>query len=429
MLCQFLYFFSQQSCSTYVWRFSVRYQICLEWSEIEVYATSLPKFPSLNVSSCPQILSISNHSVVDEKCVQVGPASFKLSQQSNVHFITYYSCKYFHTVSSLRLHFFLFHFISPPRVWINTIIKVILFYSTALPMLLKVPNPVDWISARNLRSCVCSRSSSSYVFETFLCSACKRSHPTLPFLSLCLQEYLDLCAPTEQYSPSFPDTRSSCSSGDDSVFSHDPLPDEPCLPKYQHINGNVKTWALIHPRPPSLTYPNPTCRSLKTRSKFPPPALPITSCGSRWTNGPRQDWVVAALLSHSHTAIRSHFIYKYRTCSHEVLKERIGTLKKPFCTDWMKWCSQGTLLLFLSWYKQRFFILVLMFIPRVFFFSFFAINNVWWSNSSGWHPKTVVYSWKNVWVHVNLWKKQGTRRGRQIGNGLRDRAATNKTEE
>ncbi|CAI5653572.1 unnamed protein product [Oreochromis niloticus] len=55
------------------------------------------------------------------------------------------------------------------------------------------------------------------------------------------EEYLDLCAPTEQYSPSFPDTRSSCSSGDDSVFSHDPLPDEPCIPKYQHINGNVKT--------------------------------------------------------------------------------------------------------------------------------------------------------------------------------------------
>uniref|UniRef100_A0A672LTH8 Fibroblast growth factor receptor n=1 Tax=Sinocyclocheilus grahami TaxID=75366 RepID=A0A672LTH8_SINGR len=54
-------------------------------------------------------------------------------------------------------------------------------------------------------------------------------------------EYLDLCAPVEQYSPSFPDTRSSCSSGDDSVFSHDPLADEPCLPKYQHINGGIKT--------------------------------------------------------------------------------------------------------------------------------------------------------------------------------------------
>uniref|UniRef100_A0A8C1VB10 Fibroblast growth factor receptor n=1 Tax=Cyprinus carpio TaxID=7962 RepID=A0A8C1VB10_CYPCA len=39
----------------------------------------------------------------------------------------------------------------------------------------------------------------------------------------------------------FPDTRSSCSSGDDSVFSHDPLADEPCLPKYQHINGGIKT--------------------------------------------------------------------------------------------------------------------------------------------------------------------------------------------
>uniref|UniRef100_A0A671T1J2 Fibroblast growth factor receptor n=1 Tax=Sinocyclocheilus anshuiensis TaxID=1608454 RepID=A0A671T1J2_9TELE len=55
------------------------------------------------------------------------------------------------------------------------------------------------------------------------------------------EEYLDLCAPVEQYSPSFPDTRSSCSSGDDSVFSHDPLADEPCLPKYQHINGGIKT--------------------------------------------------------------------------------------------------------------------------------------------------------------------------------------------
>ncbi|XP_059372981.1 fibroblast growth factor receptor 2-like isoform X7 [Carassius carassius] len=55
------------------------------------------------------------------------------------------------------------------------------------------------------------------------------------------EEYLDLCAPVEQYSPSFPDTRSSCSSGDDSVFSHDPLAEEPCLPKYQHINGGIKT--------------------------------------------------------------------------------------------------------------------------------------------------------------------------------------------
>ncbi|XP_056465868.1 fibroblast growth factor receptor 2-like [Gadus chalcogrammus] len=55
------------------------------------------------------------------------------------------------------------------------------------------------------------------------------------------EEYLDLCAPAEQYSPSFPDTRSSCSSGDDSVFSHDPLPEEPCIPKYKHTNGGVTT--------------------------------------------------------------------------------------------------------------------------------------------------------------------------------------------
>ncbi|XP_053319012.1 fibroblast growth factor receptor 1 isoform X1 [Spea bombifrons] len=53
------------------------------------------------------------------------------------------------------------------------------------------------------------------------------------------QEYLDLSMPVSQYSPCFPDTRSStCSSGEDSVFSHDPLPDEPCLPKY--ANGGLK---------------------------------------------------------------------------------------------------------------------------------------------------------------------------------------------
>ncbi|XP_071584961.1 fibroblast growth factor receptor 1 isoform X5 [Heliangelus exortis] len=57
------------------------------------------------------------------------------------------------------------------------------------------------------------------------------------------QEYLDLSLPLDQYSPGFPDTRSStCSSGEDSVFSHDPLPDEPCLPKLppQHTNGGLK---------------------------------------------------------------------------------------------------------------------------------------------------------------------------------------------
>ncbi|XP_064896907.1 fibroblast growth factor receptor 1 isoform X6 [Columba livia] len=57
------------------------------------------------------------------------------------------------------------------------------------------------------------------------------------------QEYLDLSVPLDQYSPGFPATRSStCSSGEDSVFSHDPLPDEPCLPKLppQHTNGGLK---------------------------------------------------------------------------------------------------------------------------------------------------------------------------------------------
>ncbi|XP_077311508.1 fibroblast growth factor receptor 2 isoform X3 [Lithobates pipiens] len=55
------------------------------------------------------------------------------------------------------------------------------------------------------------------------------------------EEYLELSAPLEQYSPSFPDSScSASSSGDDSVFSPDPMPHEPCLPKFKHVNG-VKT--------------------------------------------------------------------------------------------------------------------------------------------------------------------------------------------
>ncbi|XP_027133502.1 fibroblast growth factor receptor 1-A isoform X1 [Larimichthys crocea] len=53
------------------------------------------------------------------------------------------------------------------------------------------------------------------------------------------QEYLELSVPLDQYSPSYPDTRSStCSSGEDSVFSHDAGAEEPCLPKFPpHSNG------------------------------------------------------------------------------------------------------------------------------------------------------------------------------------------------
>nr|XP_021336336.1 fibroblast growth factor receptor 3 isoform X12 [Danio rerio] len=54
-------------------------------------------------------------------------------------------------------------------------------------------------------------------------------------------EYLDLSVPFEQYSPTCPDSNSTCSSGDDSVFAHDPLPEEPCLPKHHHSNGVIRT--------------------------------------------------------------------------------------------------------------------------------------------------------------------------------------------
>ncbi|XP_014883927.1 fibroblast growth factor receptor 1-A isoform X1 [Poecilia latipinna] len=53
------------------------------------------------------------------------------------------------------------------------------------------------------------------------------------------QVYLELSVPLDQYSPSYPETRSStCSSGEDSVFSHDAGVEEPCLPKFPpHSNG------------------------------------------------------------------------------------------------------------------------------------------------------------------------------------------------
>ena len=64
----------------------------------------------------------------------------------------------------------------------------------------------------------------------------KHANVSVPF-----QEYLDLSVPFEQYSPAGQDTHSTCSSGDDSVFAHDLLPDEPCLPKHVPCNGVIRT--------------------------------------------------------------------------------------------------------------------------------------------------------------------------------------------
>lgn len=56
------------------------------------------------------------------------------------------------------------------------------------------------------------------------------------------EEYLDLSASFEQYSSACQDSHSTCSSGDDSVFAHDPLPEQPCLPKHQQqCNGVIRT--------------------------------------------------------------------------------------------------------------------------------------------------------------------------------------------
>lgn len=62
--------------------------------------------------------------------------------------------------------------------------------------------------------------------------------PLTPQLLVCLQ-YLDLSTPFEQYSPSCEDTSSSCSSDNDSVFTHDALSTEPCLLGYHDVRSRI----------------------------------------------------------------------------------------------------------------------------------------------------------------------------------------------
>ncbi|XP_056586921.1 fibroblast growth factor receptor 4 isoform X2 [Triplophysa dalaica] len=57
-------------------------------------------------------------------------------------------------------------------------------------------------------------------------------------------EYLDLSTPFEQYSPSCEDTSSSCSSDNDSVFTHDALSTDPCLLGYHDVRSRMD---LKHP--------------------------------------------------------------------------------------------------------------------------------------------------------------------------------------
>lgn len=94
-------------------------------------------------------------------------------------------------------------------------------------------------------------------------------------LFLSFQEYLVLSVPLDQYSPSYPDTRSStCSSGEDSVFSHDAGAEEPCLPKFPpHSNGAAikKRWYLISLQ----TNVGHSLRSLLSRRRtLPTPLVP-----------------------------------------------------------------------------------------------------------------------------------------------------------
>ncbi|XP_028668720.2 fibroblast growth factor receptor 4 [Erpetoichthys calabaricus] len=53
-------------------------------------------------------------------------------------------------------------------------------------------------------------------------------------------EYLDLSTPFEQYSPSCEDTSSTCSSDNDSVFTHDTMSTDPCLLGYHNVSSGIR---------------------------------------------------------------------------------------------------------------------------------------------------------------------------------------------
>ncbi|XP_066572538.1 fibroblast growth factor receptor 4 isoform X2 [Amia ocellicauda] len=54
-------------------------------------------------------------------------------------------------------------------------------------------------------------------------------------------EYLDLSTPFEQYSPSCEDNSSTCSSDNDSVFTHDALSTDPCFLGYHDVHSRIRT--------------------------------------------------------------------------------------------------------------------------------------------------------------------------------------------
>uniref|UniRef100_A0A5F9C2V1 Fibroblast growth factor receptor n=1 Tax=Oryctolagus cuniculus TaxID=9986 RepID=A0A5F9C2V1_RABIT len=110
--------------------------------------------------------------------------------------------------------------------------------------------PVKWMAPEALFDRVYTHQSDVYMMMRDCWHAVPSQRPTFKQLVEDLdriltlttnEEYLDLSQPLEQYSPSYPDSRSSCSSGDDSVFSPDPMPYEPRLPQYPHVNGSVQT--------------------------------------------------------------------------------------------------------------------------------------------------------------------------------------------
>lgn len=252
------------SCSVFL---PVSSGSCLGW--LTVFPHNLPVFlstsnPSWTALLCDQVNFLFLLALLDQTAAW--------DSIYYLLFLQIFSCRI-----QLKI-IFLCHFLYPPRViWYGSD-KYHYEGDTVL-----TPPPFSSPPLESPWSCW-PGFSSQFIFSCLLLILCKlffclsKFRFTLFLLYLRPQEYLDLCAPTEQYSPSFPDTRSSCSSGDDSVFSHDPLPDEPCLPKYQHINGNAKRWASAGSDPePTFGLPQPQSRWTHVAQT---PSLKLTRSGT-----------------------------------------------------------------------------------------------------------------------------------------------------
>uniref|UniRef100_A0A6I8RI54 Fibroblast growth factor receptor n=1 Tax=Xenopus tropicalis TaxID=8364 RepID=A0A6I8RI54_XENTR len=109
--------------------------------------------------------------------------------------------------------------------------------------------PVKWMAPEALFDRVYTHQSDMYMLMRECWHAVPSQRPTFKqlveqldrILTAVSEEYLDLSMPFEQYSPSCEDSASTCSSSDDSVFAHDPVPSSPCLFNYHNVHTHLGT--------------------------------------------------------------------------------------------------------------------------------------------------------------------------------------------